>query len=238
MELDIQSIADEKIKAMHESGQIKARIEKDVEDTVLKAIDSAIDGYEIRRSIEKQISDSVSSVVNDIGFSGYNGFIASTVKKITEEVMQEDVAQKIQNVFSEMLIVKHDGIKLSEIFDAYREWVCDVTEESDKWERRNFVCDLEVKEDGGFTHYKIRFNDEEIGAYQQPQIEIRICTYGEKNSSDISSLYLDGKSCDGTFKLGRMTKIESLLANLYFNKTEIVLDVDDVDDDNGFDIDD
>lgn len=236
MELNIQAIADTKITAMHESGQIKERIEKDIEDTVLKAIDSAIDGYAMRRDIETQVSDSVSKVVSDIGFSAYNGFIASAVKRITEEVMLEDVAQKIQSAFNDILIAKHDGIMLSDIFNQYREWVCENTDESDKWERRNFVCDMEEKKDGSFTYYRIKFNDEELSRCDTPQIEFSICQYLD-NPGSIAWLRLDGKTSEGSFCLGSMDKMQSLLANLYFNKTTIVIDADDINDDSGYDID-
>jgi len=45
MNLDIQAIADEKISAMHESGQIQKQLENDIEKLILKSIDSALDGY-------------------------------------------------------------------------------------------------------------------------------------------------------------------------------------------------
>nr|WP_319488584.1 hypothetical protein [uncultured Caproiciproducens sp.] len=238
MELNIQAIADSKIQAMHESGEIQKRIEDDVQKTVLGAIDSAISGYEIRREIEKSVSENVSSVVKEIGFSGYNGFIAQTIKNITEGVMREDLAQKIQKVFNDMLIVKHDGIKLSEIFEAYRKWVCEDVDESDKYDRQHFVCDIETKEDGSFTWYYIKFNDKESESYEEPQIKFTLLDYREKGKSTISSLELDGENVKGKFKLGRLDPVQSLLANLYFNESEIILDVDDIDDDNSFDVDD
>lgn len=237
MNLDIQAIADTKIQAMHDSGEIKKRIESDVEKTVLNAIDSALDGYKIRRQIEDSVSESVSSVVKEIGFTGYNGFIAQTVKSITEGVMRDDVAQKIQKVFNDMLMVKHDGIKLSEIFQKYRKWVCENTDESNKYERQHFTCNLETKENGSFTFYTVTFNNTEIDGYENPEIKFTICVYGDKEKDNISSLYLDGENMKDTFKLGRLSEIQSLLANLYFNETKIILDIDDVDDDNSFDID-
>jgi hypothetical protein len=238
MELNIQLIADEKIKAMHESGQIREQIEKGIEKTILNAIDAAVGDYGIRRNIEKQVAESVSAVVADIGFTAYNGFISAAVKRISEDVMRDDVSQKIQKVFDDLLIAKHDGIKLSEIFDAYRKWVCEATEESEKWEIREFVCDLDEKDDGCFTIYNVKFNDKKLDAYERPQIEFSLLKYRDNKTASVSALRIDGKFVDGSLYLGTLDEVQALLANLYFNKTAVVLDVDDVDDSNSYDIDD
>jgi len=238
MELNIQEIADSKIKAMHESGQIKAQIENDIEKMILKSVDDALNGYQIRREVEEAITSSVSVLLKDLDFTAYNGFIAQKIKDITEGVMRDDVSQKIQKVFDDMFIVKHDGIKLSEIFDKYRKWVCEDTDSSEKYERQHFTCDIETKEDGSFTWHYIKFNNEELSRGDEPQIEFRILDYREKHLAKISGLELNGESIKGKFVLGRLNEIESLLASLYFNETDIILDVDDIDDDNSFDVDD
>ena len=237
MELNIQEIADVKIKAMHESGQIKESIETGIEKIILKSIDDALDGYDLRCTIRKQISDSISDVVNDIGFSAYNGFIAQKVKEITENVMREDVANKIQKVFDDMLIAKHDGIKLSEIINGYREHLFETINDEAKWEHQHFTCDVDQEEDGNFTWYTIKLSDQQLSSHEEPQIKFRILAYGEKESAKICGLYFDGESVNGKFKLGSMDDFECLLANLYFNETPIILDPDDVDDDDYYDID-
>ncbi len=238
MNIHITKIVNDKIASLEAEGTIKNKIEESIEKTVLGAITSALEDWSLKRDIEKQVSESVSDIAKEIGFSAYNGFIAEKIKQITEGVMREDVAQKIQKVFDDMLIVKHDGIKLSEIFNKYREWVCEHTDESDKWERREFVCALEEKEEGGFHHYKVRFNSERLDRYDAAEIEFSFCTYGEKEKAEISRLKLDGDDSGEAFKLGYLTEVQSLLANLYFNKTEIILDIGGIDDDNRFDIDD
>lgn len=238
MELNIQNIADQKIKDMHESGQIATAIQNGVEKLILKAVDDALNGYELKRTIEKNISESVSGVVTDIGFNGYNGLIAQKVKEITQDVMRADIAQKIQKTFDDLLIKNFKGIKLSEIFEKYRNWVCENTEESEKWEKRNFHCSLDVKEDGSFTHYKVKFNDEPLDKYDRhAAIEFTMCTYGNKSETAISTCYINGEYAKGKLNLGTLTDIEAMLANLYYNQTPIILDVDDVDDSDHFDID-
>ena len=238
MNLDIQAIADSKIKEMQDSGEIKKRIEEDVEKTVLRAIDDSLNGYELRDQIKNQITHDVSETLKDIDFTTYNGFIAEQVKSLTEGVLRDDVAQKIQKDFNSVLIQKHDGIKLSEIFDKYREWVNENTEESDKYDRQNFVCKLDEKEDDAFTHYTVIFNDEEMKDWEHPEIKFSLCRYRDAPTASIGSLWLDGEWTKSMFKLGRLSTVQALIANLYYNGTKIILDIDNVDDSDGFDIDD
>lgn len=238
MELNIQYIADAKIQEMHDSGKISSAIESGIESLIMKSVESALNGYDLRRDIEKQISSSISEVAKDIGFSAYNGFIAQKVKDITENVMREDVSQKIQEVFNGLLIDKHDGIKLSEIIEAYRKDLFENVDESEKWERHTFTCDVDEKRDGSFTWYTIKLHEEELSRHDDPEIMFKILVLGEKSSDKICQLYLDGKSQDGVFILGRLSKMQTLLCNLYFNGTPIILDMENVDDSNHYDIDD
>lgn len=237
MNLDIQAIADCKIKEMQDSGAIKKRIEEDVEKTVLCAIDDSLNGYKFRDQIEGQITHDVSETLKDIDFTTYNGFIAEQVKSLTDGALRDDVAQKIQKTFSGLLIQKHDGIKLSEIFDKYREWVNENTEELDKYDHQNFVCKLDEKKDGAFTRYTVTFNDEEMESYEHPEIKFSLLRYGDRPSASISNLWIDGEWSKSMFKLGRLSKVQALIANLYYNGTKIILDIEDVDDSDGFDID-
>lgn len=245
MEINVSKIMQDRLDRLNADGTIKIQIEEAVDKTVMGAITSALDSYELRRNIEKQVSDSVSSIAADCGFSAYNGFIAETVKRIVRDLYGADIASKVQKSLNDLMLQKHDGIKLSEIFDLYRKWVCESTEESDKYERQNFCCQLEQNTDGSFTHIICKFADHELdsrrGVYgEKAEIEVRFCIYNGKPETPkekISSLYLDGHYMKDGFKIGSLTTFETLMANLYYNETEIIMDVDDVDDSDAFDVD-
>lgn len=55
MELNINEIASAKIQSMHESGEIRKRIEEGVEKSIYSAIDSACQDYQFRSTIEKKV---------------------------------------------------------------------------------------------------------------------------------------------------------------------------------------
>lgn len=238
MVLDIQSIADAKIQQMHDSGKITSAIETGIETLILKAVDSALNGYEVKRDIEKQISECVSSVAKDIGFSAYNGFIAQKVKQITEDVMRDDVAAKIQAVFDGLLIAKHDGIKLSEIINRYRDDLFASVDDSDKWDRHHFTCEVSENRDGNFRHIYITLSEEPDKQRHCADITISFCIYKDEPSTSISSVHFAGNKLGDGLRIGTLTAFEALIANLHYNKTPIILDIDDVDDDNHYDIDD
>lgn len=242
MNVDVSQIVSDKLAQLDADGIIKRKIEETVEKTVTEAITSELSSYSFRNGISKQVQDSVSKVAADCGFSAYNGFIAQTVKSIVQDLYSTDIAEKVQNALNDVLLQKHENINLSEIFKRYRIWVLENTDEAEKYEHGEYTADLEVKQDGSFTHYTCRFADHPLesgylGGKERGEIEIRFCVYGEKQTSTISSLYLNSHNLKDTLKIGTLSAFEAFVANLYYNGTEIVLDTDEVDDDTSFDVD-
>jgi len=241
MNLNIQEIVDNKIKALNDNGTIKVAIEKTIEETMLKAITDALGDYSLRRSIEKQVSEQVSSIVADIGFTAYNSFIAEKVKRITEEVCRADVAAKIQKTFDEMLIVKRDSIKLSEIFKQYREWICKEVDDSEKYNLEYFYVKFELNEK--YDWYDVELAQEEPkDRYSRHSSDVISFVLHKKHKEPgigyISSTYLDGCNIKDKFRFRYLSDIETLLINLTYNETPIIIDIESEDDiDSSYDVD-
>lgn len=241
MNLDVSQIIADKLAQLDADGTIKRKIEETLEKTVMDAITSELGSYSFRNSISKQVQESVSKIAADCGFSAYNGFIAQTTKSIVQELFSADIAQKVQATLNDVLLQKHENIRLSDIFKRYREWVLKNTEEAEKYERQEFTGELEVSESNGLTHYVCRFADHPLesgylGGKERAEIEIRFCVYGTEKNTRISSLYLNDHDLKTTLRIGTLTAFEAFVVNLYYNGTEIILDPDDVDDDNSFDV--
>lgn len=242
MEINVSKIVSDKLEQLNRDGVIQQKIEEALEKSIMEAITSELSSYQFRRGISEQVAKSVHSVAADCGFSAYNGFIAQAVKSIVQDMFTADISQKVQDALDDVMLKKHENIKLSDIFTRYREWVWKNTEESDKWERTHYTGELSVEEDGAFTRYICRFADhplENVSYYkkEKPEIEVRLLVYGEKRADKITSLFLDGRNLEGSVRLGHLTEFEAFLVNLYYNGTEIIIDPDDVDDSDYFDID-
>ena len=244
MNINVSEIIADKLAQLEADGTIQRKIEDALEKSLMSAITDELGSYSFRSGIQKQVRESISNVAEDCGFSAYNGFIAERVKAMVQEMYTTDIADKIQSVLNDIIIQKHEEIKLSDIFARYRAWVLEHTDESDKYSRGRFTSELCIKESGAFTHYDCYFSEEhiEIGTYlsttEDADIRISICTYyHNEESTTIGRLYLSGHDISSTLRIGCLTSFEAFLVNLFYNKTKIIMDVDDVDDDDHFDID-
>lgn len=243
MNINVSDIIAEKLAQLEADGTIKKKIEEALEKSLMSAITDELGSYNFRSGIQKQVRESISHVAEDCGFSAYNGFIAERVKAMVQELYTTDIAAKIQNALNDIIIQKHENVKLSEIFARYRAWMLENTDDSDKYSRERFTSELCINESGAFTHYDCYFSEEhiEIGTYlsttEDADIRISFCTYNREESTSIARLYLNGHDISNTLRIGAMTSFEAFLVNLFYNKTKIVMDVDDVDDNDHFDID-
>ena len=202
---------------------------------------SALSSYHFRSQIEKQIDDTVGGIAGNCGLSAYNGFIAQKAAEIVQNMYNNDISEKVKRALGETLVQDYSGIKLSEIFDKYREWVKEHTEESGQYEYEQFTCRLEQKDDGLWQNLTCKFADHPIedSSYRKErgEIEIRFYRYKEAEKVRISGLWLNDHDMRQSIRIGTLTSFESFLVNLYYNKTEVEMDVENVDEDNYYDID-
>lgn len=245
MEINISEIVSAKLAQMDRDGVIQKKIEETLEKMILDVITTALNGYELRKAISDQVSQNVSEVAKNCGFSAYNGFIAERVRAIIQDMYTDDISRRVQDALNKVMLKRYENVKLSEIFSAYRKWVLKNTEESEKYERQRFTSQLDVQEDGNFTHYICAFADRPLNrsdvrsGYDCVDIVLKFCVYGEEGQTAISRIFLNDQDLSKSLRIGTLTEFEAFVVNLYYNKTEIILDAETVEDelDDHFDID-
>lgn len=241
MQINITKIVEDKLAQMEQDGVIQKAIEDGIEKSILSAVTSAVTGYQFKREIEKQVEDAVGGIAGKCGLSSYNGFIAQKSAEIVQNMYNKDIASKVQKALDETLMGRYENIKLSEIFDKYREWVKGHTDDSDQYEYKQFTCHLEKKDYGLFQHLTCKFADHPIAnsscREERGEIEIRFYRYIEAEKVRISGLWLNDHDMRQSIKIGTLTSFEAFLVNLYYNETEVEMDLGDVNEDNYYDID-
>lgn len=244
MNIDVSAIVSAKLEQMAESGAIQKKIEESLEKSIMSAITSEIDSYRFTEELRDQMKKSIHGVAAQSGLAAYNGFISSKVRQIVQEICADDLTAKLQNALDRVLLKKYENVKLSDIFNRYHEWVCENTDESDKYDRRYYTADLEVNEDGSWTRYDARFAERPDAnkphswdSDEHPDIELHFSTYRGDKSTVISTLRLGRELIDSKLRIGCLSEFEAFLVNLYYNKTEVLMDMEDADDYGYFDID-
>lgn len=241
MNIDVSKIIENKLAELEATGVIQKKIEDAVEKSIMTAVTSELESWSFREGIGKQIKAVVGTIAKDCGLAAYNGFVAARVKDIVQNSLSADLTEKVNKTLNDIMICRHDNIKLSDIFDRYREWVCEHTDESDKWEKRNFHCEIDTEEREYGTFYTCTFADHQlesrISRREDPDIKLVIYARNGSTTASIAHLYLDGHYMKECYKIGYMTDFEAFVCNLFFNETEIILDPDQVDDSDWFDID-
>ena len=237
MNINVSQIVTEKLAQLEADGTIKKKIEEALEKTITEAIISELSSYSFRREIAKQLEDAVSGVAAGCGLAAYNKYIAEKCKAIVQEHFTTDIGAKVEKSLKDIMFAKHEGVKLSDIFRRYREWVLRNTDESDKYDRKEFTHELVEQRDGCWEKYTCRFADRKLCGYDNPDIEIRFLKYGDNDECSISFLYLNGHNVKETFKVGTITDFEAFVLNLYYNDAKIIMDAENVEEDPCFDID-
>lgn len=244
MTIDISGIIETKLAQMEADGVIRTKIEAALEKSILDAISSEIDSYRFTQEIREQMRTAVAGVAAQSGLAAYNGFIAEKVRQIVQDAAVGDLTAKLQTALEGVLLQKHEGVKLSDIFKKYHAWVCEYTDEGDKYDRERYTAELEVVESGNWTRYDARFADRpdanrpySIDPDGHPNIDLHLCVFRNERKTRISTLSLNGSYIDKQLRIGMLSEFEAFVVNLYYNGTEILVDMEDADDYGYFDID-
>jgi len=238
MNIDFTEVINNKLKEMAESRVIEKQIEATLEKSITDAVNSALGSYSFKSKLEKMLSEQVSGVAESIGLTGYNQFIADTFSNMANNVLKEDIKQKISAAFENIFLKKLESIKLSEIVDRYREMLLESLEDDEKYRHdNNFNATIDQRKDGSWSYVVIelgletsRLLDDEyalklkLTKYRDESYVVTLVTYGGKNLKELSELRY-------------FSDFEAFAAGLYLNKTKIEVDIKEHENDTSLELD-
>lgn len=243
MEIDISKIVAEEVATM-EKGVIQDEIRENIRKTILEAINSAFGSYKLQRLISDKLSAQLPEIVDNIGLDGYNEFLAATIKELFVKSIKNDAKKKIGDTIADIFCKHYDKYKLSDIIKQWKDYV-DPDDDEEKRERNEehngFTCEIrKEKSISGFFEILNLYLDE-VGDHGYTKnkekyefvITFRRCANKIGDDAKIDDVYIYGSSI--TNNIREVTgSFRGLLANLYLNKTPIIVDVEDIDPDDCF----
>lgn len=235
MSIDFNVMIQNKINEMEESGEIKKHFEDALRKLILDSVSSALNGYNFKRKIEEKVESQVAPCLDSLNFTAYNSFICQKVKQITEQYLKEDMAKKVSETFKNIFALKRESIKLSEIFEEYRKWQISYTDTAEMYGLdKQFYASIK-SDNGQWLECAIsKISPKESMPYSgRERKDIFSCNFGftiSKAREKIVSLYFEGASVDEAVKITSYNEVQTLLLNLYYNETPIILDIESEDD--------
>lgn len=241
MNINVTEIVQKKIDSLEADGIVEKAITETFENTVIKAVKDSLDSYKLRQVIEEKMTEQVSKVVADLDFQSYNSFMVEKMSQIINETCREDICKKAEQKFKDLFLCQTKEIKLSSIFEAFREIACEEVDVSEKYDRMDegWHCKCEQDEQYGWIDCELDYGEGDHRYRSDSQILFTVHRdFNDKTKGKILTLYLDGKSINDKFKFGSLNDVELMLVQATMNEIPIIIDICDTDDiDNSFDVD-
>lgn len=232
--MDIKKIINDKTKEVLESGDVQKLIEDNIVNSINRAIKDQFGGYQFERVIEEKLSEMIDPVLKELSFDNYNEIIIGRMKEVIKGYMDGNLVDKVEAAYKDLFVSDPTPLKLSDFFDIVREEF--KGEDGENYDEY-FSVDIETKEDGNFTWWTIKIDENEKikGRYDTWDYEIKFLEYdgtGSTEGDSLSSIRTPNleysKDTQGVLlKASRMSGLERLLLNAYFSERVFILDVDD-----------
>lgn len=229
MELNINKIASAKIQSMHESGEIRKRIEEGVEKSIYSAIDSACQDYQFRSTIEKNIESVLGEVAKGVNVDAYKNFLVSRLNKAFSSHVKKNIGDKIEADFKRIYLDTPKEIKLSLLIEKYKEWLFTRLDEEKRrdWEKFDISFNAEYK-------YWFDVELKKPNTHRTSELENFCFTIHYDDGTNnklgyVSSARIGYKDFGKELNFGRISDFEALIFNLMYTRTRIEIDMEDVD---------
>ncbi len=240
MKIDISKIVQEKIDELASEKMVEKAITETFEKTIIKAVESSLDSYDLKRTLEKKVTEEVNKVVADIDFKSYNTFMCEKMMQIINDTCKKDLCEKIEKKFKDIFICQTTEIKLSDIFKKYKEIACENVDESEKWDRADdgWYYKFEEDETYGWINVELDYNDGSHSYRTDSNIAFTIHrSHEDDTKGKIYTVYLDGYKLEDKFNFGYLNEVEIMIVQAAMNEIPIIIDIEENNIDNSWDID-
>lgn len=119
--LNIEQIAIEAVKNTLNSDSLKEVIEAQIQETITRELKDQFRTYSgFGKALEAAVKEQMKIDLDNIGFTEYNHFVATTIKNKFAEQIGKTTENQIENMINEVLRLESDVITLDSIIEKFR----------------------------------------------------------------------------------------------------------------------
>lgn len=217
--IDLNSLVNQELKNLEESGFVKEAIQKQVEKTVTEIIDDLLREWSpFGKALKAEIESKLQINFDNLDIVSYNQVVLNAVKEKLDQVVYVQGVEQIKANMDAMLSEIKPEYKLSEIIEKLKEFSSDDAKEND-WEE----ISLHVSSPRDILTF-IYFDEEPDKEEYQCKYILSVNKDGSLNTASIMDCKLDNK-----LVIGGLHGMEELIFKLYAHKPVIIIDEDRVD---------
>lgn len=230
MNIDISKIVEDTMSKMQTNNVVETLIAENFQNSVEKAVTEALSSYKLRNTLEEKLSNEISKVLSTLDFQSYNAFMVEKLSQILNQTCREDLCAKAEQKFKDLFLCQTKEIKLSSVFEKFREIACEAVDEQEKYNRcdTGWHCKCEVDPIHDWINCELDYEDRDHRYTRDCQLAFTVHRDLHDNSKGrIYNLYLDGERLGDKYRFGHLNDVELMLVQAVLNEIPIIIDVDD-----------
>ena len=232
-----ESIVSEKVREMELNGEIKRKIEENVERSIFNAIEKVFGpSYSnFNEGLQNKMKNEIPIILQNIDLSGANEFILSKTKEYINCLYKLEASDKIVKNLESIFIKNYHGITIEDIYYKFLDMIKDMSDDDiyrddldiDDDNYCSFIFEMNKVEDkfsSSSNQYKVTIRKKADEEYISFTFIIHDYYYQLKSNPNercILSLDIYGKPIDERIDLSKFNDFELMLINIYLSKTKI-----------------
>ncbi|MGG1651363.1 hypothetical protein [Paenibacillus sp. NRS-1780] len=122
--MDLNKIINNTLAEIQHEGFVEQVVKKRVQETITKIVDDVFGTWgDFKKNLEKEVESSLKVNFSELGLSGYNQLVLSTVKESLDQALHIQGVEKMKERMDDLLSNAKPEYKLSELIKEFKESV-------------------------------------------------------------------------------------------------------------------
>lgn len=222
--MDLNKMVMDSLTKLHAEGKVQEIVEKKVSETVKSIVEDAFGSWsDFSKGLKKQVQEQININFSQLDIASYNTMVLNVVKEKMDEAVHSQGVEKLKESLENMLSDVKKEYKLSEL-------IHDMKEEAVEYDEDLYGKEISFHDDKDRRVLRfISFDPEEDKSEYECKYRISIDNEGKLNTAKINEREFNNRVI-----MGGLHGVEETLFKIYSTGAKIIVDVDDIDFEYGY----